>query len=68
MPPRSVPSLISSFKATVTRQINLTSQTPNQPIWQRNYYEHIIRDQTAWTTIDRYIINNPKQWTADRFR
>lgn len=36
-------------------------------IWQRNYYEHIIRDEQAYQNISQYIINNPKKWTDDKF-
>ena len=36
-------------------------------LWQRNYWEHIIRHETAYNHIARYIINNPKNWREDRF-
>jgi len=36
-------------------------------IWQRNYYEHIIRDERAYYNISNYILNNPKKWTEDKF-
>ena len=36
-------------------------------IWQRNYYEHIIRTERAYHHIAEYIINNPKNWEADKF-
>lgn len=36
-------------------------------IWQRNYYEHIIRDEQAYYRISQYIISNPKKWTEDKF-
>lgn len=36
-------------------------------LWQRNYWEHIIRHETAFNHIARYIINNPKNWREDRF-
>lgn len=36
-------------------------------IWQRNYYEHIIRHQQSYQHISDYIINNPSQWTNDKF-
>lgn len=36
-------------------------------IWQRNYYEHIIRDQRAYNNISNYIHNNPQKWTKDKF-
>jgi len=35
--------------------------------WQRNYYEHIIRDENAYYNISNYIINNPAKWTEDKF-
>ena len=36
-------------------------------LWQRNYWEHIIRHETAYNNIARYIVNNPKNWREDRF-
>lgn len=36
-------------------------------IWQRNCYEHIIRDERAYRNISNYIINNPQQWKEDTF-
>jgi len=35
--------------------------------WQRNYHEHIIRDQKSYETISEYIINNPQKWKNDKF-
>jgi hypothetical protein len=37
------------------------------PIWQRNYWEHIIRDDAEWLRIADYIRDNPKNWGKDRF-
>lgn len=39
----------------------------NFKIWQRNYYEHIIRNEQAYYRIANYIINNPKNWKEDKF-
>ncbi len=36
-------------------------------LWQRNYYEHIIRDERAYQNISAYIINNPTKWNDDKF-
>jgi len=36
-------------------------------IWQRNYYEHIIRDEKSYQTISEYIINNPAKWARGKF-
>lgn len=38
---------------------------PGRPVWQRNYYEHIIRDDEDFNRIREYIINNPLQWAED---
>lgn len=36
-------------------------------LWQRNYYEHIIRDERAYYHISEYIKNNPAKWEEDTF-
>jgi len=40
-------------------------QTPGVPVWQRNYWEHVIRDENDLNQIRQYIINNPLQWAMD---
>jgi len=40
--------------------------TPGIPIWQRNYYEHIISSDDEYAHISKYITNNPKTWKKDR--
>ncbi len=39
----------------------------NGKLWQRDYYEHIIRNERAYQTISNYIIDNPARWQADKF-
>lgn len=39
----------------------------SKSIWQRNYYEHIIRNEQAYRRISQYIINNPSKWKGDTF-
>jgi hypothetical protein len=41
-------------------QVRLIDQNSGQPIWQRNYHEHIIRDTNSWEKIDDYVLNNPR--------
>ena len=62
----SLPTIIRSFKSTVTKQINRLRNTPGSPVWQRNYYEHIIRNEDGLNRIRGYIINNTIQWQFDR--
>jgi putative transposase len=62
--PRSLGSFIAGFKASVTsrarRELNMVG------IWQRNYYEHIIRNDRELHNISWYIVNNPINWQLDR--
>jgi REP element-mobilizing transposase RayT len=66
-PPRSLGSFIAGFKSTTTRRINQLRGTPGAPVWQRNYYEHIIRTEQALHAIRRYIVENPLRWHLDRY-
>jgi len=64
-PPRSLGSFIAGFKAATTKRINAARQTPGQPVWQRNYYERIIRDEEELNRIRQYIVDNPACWEED---
>jgi putative transposase len=66
MTPKSISSFISGFKSTTTGQINLLRKAQGNPFWQRNYYEHIIRDEAELNEIRQYIVFNPGQWDYDR--
>ncbi len=61
-----LPKIIGRFKMNSAKRINQIRRTPGMSIWQRNYFEHIIRDDNALTRIRDYIINNPQQWEFDR--
>ena len=63
--PKSLSSFVAGFKSSVTKRINLLDGAPGAPVWQRNYYEHIIRDQTDYERIFNYIITNPSNWLKD---
>jgi putative transposase len=63
---QSVASIVGSFKSAATKRINEHRGTPGTPVWQRNYYEHIIRNDESLNRIRQYIMNNPLQWTLDR--
>lgn len=62
----SLPTIIRAFKSAVTRRIHQTPGTPGAPVWQRNYYERIIRNDEALNRIRAYILNNPLKWALDR--
>jgi REP element-mobilizing transposase RayT len=62
---KSLGRLIGAFKTVSTKQINLMRNTPGIPVWQRNYYEHIIRNDDELNRTREYIINNPLRWAED---
>ncbi len=61
--PKSIGAIVGSFKSAVTRRIGREHNT--RGIWQRNYYEHVIRNHEDWDRIHRYIESNPSLWTED---
>ena len=67
----SLPDVVQRFKSFTTaryRQEVVEHGWPPFPgrLWQRNYYEHIIRSETAYQKIRDYIINNPASWADDQ--
>ncbi len=61
----SLPAIIRSFKAAVTKRINELRAIPSKPLWQCNYYEHVIRNENDLNEIREYIVNNPLKWDLD---
>jgi REP element-mobilizing transposase RayT len=56
--------IVRTYKAASTRMIR---QTANPGFaWQKNYYEHIIRNEESLNRIRQYILENPSRWTMDR--
>jgi putative transposase len=64
--PKSLSTFIAGFKMAATKKINLARNAPGTPVWQRNYYEHIIRSEVAFQTILKYIRENSKTWDSDQ--
>ncbi|RJR28686.1 transposase [Candidatus Microgenomates bacterium] len=56
--------IVGYLKMNVSKSIHQIS--PNQQVWQRNYYEHIIRNEAELVNIRKYIINNPLKWDSDK--
>ena len=79
--PRSIGSIVRGFKIGVTKWFRnvgvenfqcpyrVTGRKFSAPttIWQRNFHEHIIRDEQSYQRIAQYIINNPAKWKEDKF-
>ena len=70
-PPRgpkrqSIGAIVGSYKSAVTKRINERRNTPGATVWQRNYYEHVIRNDESLNRIRQYILENPIRWHLDR--
>lgn len=61
----SLGAIVRSFKSATTYHINALRDTRGVSVWQRNYYEHIIRRERELDRIREYIINNPPNWVMD---
>jgi REP element-mobilizing transposase RayT len=66
-PIRTIGAIVRGFKGVSTQLIRQnTTQNLDGKIWQRNYYERIIRDEAELNRIRAYIENNPKKWQEDK--
>ncbi len=62
----TLPMVVGFFKMNTARRINDLRGTPGLPVWQRNYYKHIIRGERDLQTITDYIDSNPQRWQQDK--
>lgn len=62
---RTLGQLVGYFKFQITKEINQIRDAGYAKVLQRDYYEHIIRNEREWNAIAEYIRNNPANWHAD---
>jgi len=68
-PVPTVGDIVGAYKSLVANGCLKIYKNNNETmgkLWQRNYYEHIIRDERSYKRICEYIINNPIKWTDDK--
>jgi len=63
--PGSLGAIIGPFKAAVTRSARAGELVGDGPVWQRGFWEHIVRGPEALERIQRYIVENPARWLCD---
>ena len=69
-PAPTVGDIVGAYKSLVANACLEIYKTKNETmgkLWQRNYHEHIIRNEQSYQTISDYIINNPAKWNTDKF-
>jgi putative transposase len=64
-PSQTLGAIIRGYKSAVKTRINNRQIIPISKIWQRNYWEHIIRNESEMLRIREYIRKNPKKWNVD---
>src|SRR5688500_23792 len=64
--PGSLGAIVRAYKSAVTYAVNAVQNQRGAVLWQRNYYDHIIRNDRELNNIRWYIINNPLNWQLDR--
>jgi len=62
---KSIGSIMAGFKSAVTKRVNIVRQTSGLPLWQRNYWDHVVRDEADLNRIREYIHTNPSRWDLD---
>ncbi len=65
--PHGLPEIVRQLKTFSARRINAARGTPGVPVWQRSYWDHIIRNERALEHIRNYILTNPTRWQEDRW-
>ncbi|MBV9108268.1 MAG: transposase [Gemmatimonadetes bacterium] len=58
--------IIGSFKSAVSARVNTLRATPGAPVWQRGYYERVLRNEDELLRARRYIVENPLKWHLDQ--
>jgi len=62
-----IPKVVGYFKMNSAKAINKLLDSEGIPVWQRNYYDHIIRSEKELDRIRKYIYYNPQQWENDDY-
>ena len=66
VPSPALSKIVAYFKYKSTKHINQHHNTPGTRIWQRNYYDHVIRDDTDLQRLRQYVQDNPMKWALDQ--
>ena len=66
-PAPTIGNIICAFKSISTILCNKIDNVNGRNIWQRNYYEHVIRNEKEYYEIVNYIQNNPVNWKEDKY-
>ena len=60
-----LPEIVRAFKTFSARRINEMRASPGTPVWQRGFYDHVIRSESELDRVRTYIGDNPRKWSED---
>jgi putative transposase len=63
---KSLGSVIGAYKTVSTRHVNKIRGRSGLPLWQRDFYEHVVRREEDLRRIRAYILDNPRRWSVDQ--
>lgn len=66
-PSDSIGAVIAGFKSSATKRINLLRKLPGHPVWQRSFYDNVIRSEKRLMAVREYIRANPSNWAEDEY-
>lgn len=62
-----IPKILGKLQQQTSKKINIMNGTPGKKNWQKDYYDHVIRNNKSYQNIYNYILKNPKKWDEDKF-
>lgn len=66
-PAPTISDIVCTWKSVTTKLVNAEMHTPGNVLWQRSFYDHVVRNEDDFRNIWQYIDDNPKKWELDRF-
>ena len=63
----SIGAIVAQFKSVTTKRINQLRHINGASVWQRNYYKHVVRDESDLNMKRNYILTNPSRWAEDEY-
>jgi putative transposase len=63
--PKSIPTIVRSFKSAASKRVRESGYVVGESIWQRGYYEHVLRNTREYVETTNYILQNPARWADD---
>ena len=66
-PTPGLSAIVGAFKSITTKEGNRIANTPGKKLWQRSYYDHVIRNDADYLRAWQYIDENPAQWAEDEY-